>query len=125
MTLHSSIDTVLSTVFSGEFNYIQRPDIENVETLPDVFGLWMVVGGISRHTLEGDIEATQPRVQVSIYAINTISLIAMVEAVKTAMEGANIAGTLLNYSASVPVDGFDDETRRFYSHMDYYINFNE
>lgn len=132
MTLQEKIAAILDApVFSGELFYIQRPDTAGKRAdLVKTYGVFQVVGGPSFQTLEGDTETSRPRVQISIYSIDAADLVAKVNATQAAMQAANdltdtvdvatTATALYNYSASVPVDGFEQETRRFYSHMDFY-----
>ncbi|QXE85972.1 hypothetical protein KP003_16655 [Geomonas nitrogeniifigens] len=121
MSLQSILADILDqSVFAGELYYIQAPDAANADDVVKTFGVFTIVGGASFQILEGDTDVSQPRVQVSIYSVDAQDLIAKVAAVNSAMKAASDAGTLKNYSASVPVDGFEQETRRYYSHMDFY-----
>lgn len=118
MIVETDLYAVLATVPGCEFFPVQYPD---PATIPEIFGVYAKVGGTSFQDIEGDIDTSQPRMQVSIYATSYGLLKETETAVNTAMKAANVAGTLRNYSASVPVDGFEQETRRFYVHMDFYI----
>jgi hypothetical protein len=131
MNIQEHIDAILSVpVFSGELYYIQHPDPDGkAKAVADLYGVYTIVGGESYETLEGDTGIERPRVQISVYAIDTVALVAAVAAVNAAMMAAAIlaqtsdpdmtAAALFNFSPSVPVDGFEEETRRYYSHMDF------
>jgi hypothetical protein len=126
------IDEILSqTVFGGELYYIQHPDPAGTATqVAQTYGVFTIVGGESNQNLEGDIEANKPRVQISVYAIDSADLVAKVAAINAAMlaaatlaqtyDPATYPAALFNYSSSVPVDGYESETKRFYSHLDFY-----
>lgn len=119
MSVEAKLYSVLSGVNGCTFYPVQLPD--SVATaLPAVFGIYTKVGGTSIQNLEGDIDISRPRMQISIYATVYGTLKTIEAAVNAAMKAASVAGTLLNVSSSVPVDGFEQETRRFYTHMDFY-----
>lgn len=132
MNLQQHIDAILSTaVFSGELYYIQHPDpTGSAAQVVQLYGVYAIVGGQDFANLEGDINVSLPRVQISVYAVDSSALVTAVAAVNTAMKAAAIlaqtsspdttATALFNFSASVPVDGFEQEAKRFYSHMDFY-----
>lgn len=134
MTIQRKIDAILSPVFDGRLYYIQHPDPDGSE-VAETFSIFSVVGGECFENLEGDMGAARPRVQVSIYTIDSTILTAKVKEVNDAMSAASILAqtndpdttetALLNYSSSVPVDGYETETRRFYSHMDFYCGDNQ
>jgi hypothetical protein len=133
ISLQQKIDAILSSIFSGELYYIEHPDPTGSE-VTQTYAIFTIVGGASFQNLEGDIEANKPRVQISIYAIDNSVLVDKVAAVNTAMKAAAVLAqtsnpdttetALFNYSSSVPVDGRETETRRFYSHMDFHIGMN-
>jgi len=134
ISLQQHIDTILSTpVFSGELYYIQKPDSSGSATqVALTYGVYAIVGGETFESLEGDTGTERPRVQISIYSIDSADLVTKVAAVKAAMQTAAIlaqtsdqsttALALLNYQASAQVDGYEDDTGRFYSHLDYYCS---
>lgn len=130
MTLQTRIAAILDEpVFDGELYYIQHPAPDGSE-VAQTYGVFSIVGGPSYQTLEGDTDLSRPRVQISVYAVDSTVLVQKVAAVNTAMKMAcdrcdmvnpdTDATALYNYSSSVPVDGFEQDTRRFYSHMDFY-----
>jgi len=131
MSIQSHIDAILSDpVFAGELYYIQHPDPEgSAVQVAQTYGVFTIIGGECFEDLEGDMGVDRARVQISVYAINSADLVDMVAAVNAAMLTASILAqtsdpdteplAVFNYSSSVPVDGFEVETRRFYSHMDF------
>lgn len=132
MTLQQKIDAILcDPVFSGRLWYIKRPQSEGPAT--DQYGIWLIVGGESYQNLQGDIDIAKARVQISVYtpeSVGSAAHVATVAAVNSAMKAAAVlcdtadANTeplaLYNFSASVPVDGFEDDAALFYSHLDFY-----
>ena len=133
ITLQQRIDAILSPVFGGEFYYIQHPDPDGSE-VAQTYGVYTIVGGECFENLEGDMDISRPRIQVSVYAVNSADLVAKVAAVNIAMAAASLLAqtedtdttetALFNYSSSVPVDGFEEDSRRFYSHMDFNAGIN-
>jgi len=133
MIVEQKIQAILETV-SGCTFYEDGPDSCIAATTP-IFGTFTKVGGEDFNNLEGDIDTSRPRIQISLYAINrgdrAVYELAVSAAMKTANTLANNAvdagldafttvGALPNISVSVPVHGRDPETRRFLSHMDFY-----
>jgi len=131
MTLQKKIAAILdAAVFGGKLFYLQAIDIApTVKT----FGVFSIIGGQVFTDIEGEEKARQPRVQVSVYSSDATEFIAKVGAVETAMAAATVsaigmsaetlaetATALLNSPASVPVDGFEPETRRYFAHLDFY-----
>ena len=130
-TIQQKIDSILSQpVFGGELYYIQHPDTSGTAIqVAQTYGIFTIVGGECFDNLEGDTGIDRYRVQISVYAVDNSALVAAVAAVNAAMAAAAIlaqtydpattVNACFNHSASVPVDGFEEETRRFYSHMDF------
>jgi hypothetical protein len=123
MIVEAALSSVLAAVPGCEFWPVQLPDPDG--TIPDVFGIYLKAGGPSFQDIEGDIDLSQPRMQISIYATSYGRVKAIETAVNAAMAAANASGVLKNYSASVPADQFDSETRRYYIHMDFHCWSNE
>jgi hypothetical protein len=130
LTLQQKIDAILSAVFGGELYYIQHPDPDgSAATVAQTYGVFTIIGGACYENLEGDTGVERPRIQISVYAVNSADLVSIVAAVNVAMAAASLLAqtsdpattvtALFNYSSSVPVDGFEEETRRYYSHMDF------
>jgi hypothetical protein len=134
ISLQQHIDAILSSIFSGEFYYIIHPDPTGSE-VAQTYGVFTIVGGECFENLEGDINTNRFRVQISIYAVDSSVLVTKVAAVNAAMLAAAIlaqisdpgttVNALFNYSSSIPVDGFEVDTRRFYSHLDFYCGMAE
>ena len=138
MSIKSRLYPVLAPVFNGDVFRDRVPDIEATRIfdgdLP--FAVYTVVGGTSFQNIEGDIDLSQPRVQISIYTITDQDLDTLQDALKAAMKGANALalatlaaggdpvtteGAVLNYSASEPVAApYETDTRRVGIHADFY-----
>ena len=119
MLAEQGIYAALSTVPGCKFYPVQLPDADG--TIPPVFGIYSKIGGQSFNSLDGDLNVSRARMQVSIYATTYNTLKTIEQAVNTAMQTANQAKLLVNVSSTVPTDGFEPETRRFYVHMDFYV----
>lgn len=135
--LENQINTILTPIFGNEIYPIAHPDITgDVDSVTNMFGIWMIVGGKSIQKLEGDIELSRVRVQISIYSTDYTELKATQRAVSDAMLAANtlasqcvdnqidqfeVEGALSNVSNSVPNEGREEDTRRFYSMVDYHV----
>lgn len=132
MTLQERIATILDTpVFDGKLYYIEHPDHDGSRgSVEETYGVFSIVSGTSFQTLEGDAGVEQARVQISIYTVSPLVLISKVNQVKQALLAANLAAenstyeangsALYNYQAAVQVDGREPDSKRFYSHLDYY-----
>ena len=132
MDIQQHVYSILGqSVFHGELYYIQHPDpTGSAEQVVQTYGVFSIVGGECFDNLEGDTGIDRYRIQISVYTVDTSTLVVAVAAVNTAMRAAAVlaqtkdpetmAAACFNYSASVPVDGFEQETKRFYSHMDFY-----
>ncbi len=136
MSLSESLYSILGSIFSDEFYPVVHPDPEGKAV--DVvltYGIYNTVGGATFHTLEGVTDLRRPRVQISIYAIDYDDLKAKETAVAVAMKDANTItvaaidakedpfaaeGGLVNVPLAVPTDGFEKDTKRFYSHSEFY-----
>lgn len=131
MTLQQHIGAILGPVFGGEIHYILNPSVNGgAESVAATYGVWFIVGGETFQTLQGDIDVSRPRIQISVFAVDSATLATTVAAVKAAMLTANALTdtqdpdtnelALHNNSASVPVDGYEEDTGRYYSFLDYY-----
>jgi hypothetical protein len=132
MTLQQHIDAILSPGFSGEFYYIRHPDPDgSAGEVAATYGVWSIVGGESFYGMAGDANVSRPRIQVSIFTTDNAALVAMVDTVKAAMVAANdltvtsdpdsVELALYNTTAAVQVDGYEEETGRYYSYLDFYV----
>ncbi len=128
-TIQQKIDAILTGIFAGEIYYIQHPATDGSE-VAGTYCVHSIISGDPLQDIEGDIEATQIRVQISIYTVNSSDLIAKAAAVTLAMRAAAILAqsndpettetALFNYSAAAAFDGYEEETKRFFSHLDFY-----
>lgn len=138
MSIKSRLYPVLAPVFSGDVFRDRVPDSEMSRIFDNnlPFAVYTVVGGPSFQNLDGDVDLSHPRVQISIYTITDSDLEALQDALKTAMKAANnlalstleaggdvvtTEGAVLNYSSSEPVQApYETETRRMGVHCDYH-----
>lgn len=136
MNIKGRVYFVLAPVFGDDLyrGFLPDKDAERLAKTGGAFGVLSTVGGQSYQSIEGDIDLTQPRVQLSIFTTSEADRERLQAAVDAVMKTANQAalttlqtggdplatdGAILNYSPSVPVDGYDSETRRYYVHMDF------
>lgn len=132
ITIQEHIDAILSSyVFGGEFHYIQRPgSTGSAASVATLFGTWFIVGGSEFSTLEGDVNINEIRIQIDVYATDSADMVTAKNNVIAAMRAANaltdtqdqdtVALALYNRPAMVAQDGYDAETGRYYSQLDYY-----
>ena len=121
MIAEKAIAAVLATVFGANVFPVWCPDPDGLAPgVAGTFAVFLKVGGPSFQNLEGDIPTSRPRMQISIYSTSYADLKTRESAVNAAMLAAAQAGTLLNYSSSVPTDGFEQDSRRYFVHMDFY-----
>lgn len=135
--LENQLNTVLSPIFSDEVYPIQHPDIVgDSDSVTNMFAIWSIVGGQSLNQLEGDNPISRVRVQVSIYSLDYTEMKTAQAALNSEMQAANslasqcvdygtdcfeTVGALSNVSVSVAQEGIEEDTRRFFSHNEYYI----
>lgn len=136
MIIEQKINTVLSSVFNGELYPVRHPDPDGTESeVAKTFAVYIKIGGRSLQNLKGDTDLSKPRIQVSIYSIDYDELKEKEQAVNDAMKAANdtflalketgedfgeVANAIPNFSSSVPTDGFEADTKRYYLHMEFY-----
>lgn len=136
MSLSESLNSILGSIFTDEFYPVVHPDPEGkAADVVLTYAIYNIVGGTSFHTLEGVTDLSRPRVQISIYAIDYDDLKAKEVAVAAAMKAANAVtvtaidakedpftaeGGLINVPLAVPTDGFEKDTKRFYSRSEFY-----
>ena len=134
--LENQLNTVLSPIFGNEIYPIAHPDIVgDADSVTNMFGIWSIVGGQSFNQLEGDNPISRVRVQISIYSLDYTELKSTQKAVSDAMIAANllasqcvdagtdgfeVEGAISNVSTAVAVEGREDDTRRYFSHQDFY-----
>lgn len=137
MTYKESLYYILAPVFNNEIYPVVHPDPDGlISSVSSLYAVYNVVGGSSFNTLEGTINISRPRIQISIYGLNADEVAAKQLAVDTAMQAANVLynqcvdtrtdfttvnGALPNISSGVPPDGYEADTKRFYVHLDYYV----
>ena len=130
MRIEQILYSILQPVFNGELYPVRHPDPDGkMSSVSDTFGIYLKTGGNSYNNLDGDMGLNRVRVQVSIYSIDYDELKEKESAVNIAMQSANqIAnttgpfseGALQNVSTTVPTDGYEADTKRFYIHMEFY-----
>ena len=136
MRVDEQLYSVLQPVFGDELYPVRYPDPDGLETSTvTLFGVYSKVGGESLTTLDGRMSLNRIRMQVSIYSIDYETLKLKERAVINAMQTANTAattlsftgdlphdtlGVILNIPANIPVDGYEEDSKRFCSHLDYY-----
>jgi len=135
-TVEEQIAAILSPVFGGELYPVVHPDPDGtMGSVANLYAVYTKIGGVSFNRLTGDDPMSRPRIQVSIYSIDYGSLKASEAAMNVAMQAANqvasdavdaqqdcfeILGALANVSSSVGTDGFENDTRRYFVHTDFY-----
>lgn len=134
--LEEQLNTILAPIFGNEIYPIVHPDPDGlISSVSDTYAVFTVVGGKSFNKLEGDTEISRPRTQISIYTIDYTEMKAKTRAIAAAMKAANalatqavdnsvnqfeIAGALSSVSITVPTEGREPDTKRFYSHSEFY-----
>ena len=136
MTVKESIAFILQPVFGDEIYPIQHPDPDGLQSsVAETYCIFNTVGGVSFNNLAGDTGISRVRVQISIYGIEHDVMEDFKKQVNVAMQAANTnynnaitnhtslyaLGTQANVSTTVPVDGFEQDSKRFYTHMDFYV----
>lgn len=133
----NQINTILTPVFGNEIYPIVHPDPDGLQSsVSNLYAVWTIIGGQSFNKLDGDANISRVRVQISIYSIDYTELKTKQREVNAAMQAANllasqavdaqqdqfeIEGALANVSTSVPFEGREDDTRRFYTHIEMYV----
>lgn len=134
--LENQLTTILTPVFGNEIYPIVHPDPDGlIASVANFFGVFTIVGGQSFNKLDGDADLSRVRVQISVYSIDYTEFKAKQKAVSDAMIAANllasqcvdsrtdqfgVAGALANVSGGVPAEGREADTRRFFSHSEFY-----
>lgn len=137
MSVESKLYSILSSTFSNELYPVVHPDPDGTETeVAQLYAIFAKVGGAAFNTLNGTGDLERPRIQISIYGINFDDVITKEAAVKVAMKIANTVssqaidagndpfettGALPNIQVSVPSHGYESDTKRFYSHLEFYV----
>jgi len=135
--LEEQLTTVLTPVFGDEIYPIAHPDPDGlIASVSNTFAVFTVIGGQSFNKLDGDAGISRVRVQISIYAVDYTEFKAKLRATSVAMVAANelakqyvgtatdvfgVAGALVNVSSTVPTEGKEVDTKRYYCHADFYV----
>lgn len=135
--LEEQLTTILTPICGDELYPIGHPDPDGlISSVSDTFTIFTVVGGQSYNVLEGDLDISRVRLQISTYAMDYTEFKATQRAIAAAMQAANVlanscidshedvyskVGALKNVSVSVPTEGKEQDTKRFYVHQEFYI----
>jgi hypothetical protein len=135
MTVKEQIAYILQPIFGNEVYPMQHPDPDGLATsVAESYCIFSTVGGSTFNNLEGDTNMSRLRVQISIYTVEHDAMESYKKQVNDAMKQANInysnavidnydlysLGVLANVSTSVPIDVFEEDSKRFCTHMDFY-----
>lgn len=134
--LENQLTTILTPVFGNEIYPIVHPDPDGtISEVSNLYGIFSVIGGPSFNKLDGDANISRARIQISVYSIDYTEMKAIQRAVNVAMESANevakqcvdnrtdvfeTVGALANVSMSLPQEGREEDTKRYFSHAEYY-----
>ena len=137
MTAKEGIYKVLSNIFNGELYPVHHPDPDGLyNSVSDDFAIYTKVGENTFNTLIGVTAEKQVRIQVSIYSVNHDKNEQLVTFMNQAMIAANdvfiaahelgndpyeTEGALANRPIPGSFDDFDNESRRFVTHSDFYV----
>ena len=132
----TQLNAILTPTFGDEVYPIKHPEINgDADSVTNMFCIWTIAGGQSFNKLDGDSNMSRPRIQISIYSNDYTELDDAQKAVAAAMLAANqiakdcvdtqtdsfnVAGALSNVSMTVPIEGQEVDTKRYYTHMTYY-----
>jgi len=136
MNFEDTLGTILTPIFGSEIYPIVHPDPDGtISTVSDLYAVYTIIGGASFNKLTGDTGLSRPRIQISIYSIDYSDMKSKMRALDTAMQGANLLasqcvdnqvdfttvnGALPNISVTVPKEDFEQDTRRYFIHAEYY-----
>jgi len=134
--VEEQIVTILTPVFGDEIYPIIHPDPDgNQGSVSDVYATYSHVGGYTASSLEGSSGLGRYRIQISIYAMDYTEMKTKQSAVISAMAAANllasqaldahqdaltIDGAMANIITDTFIEGFEQDTRRFSTFIDYY-----
>lgn len=132
MRVEELLYSVLQPVFGDELYPVRHPDPDGLsDSVSTLFAIYTKIGGQSFNTMTGDTGLSRIRIQISIYSIDYTQLKQKETEVNTAMQVANeladvsidpynTLGVLKNVSSTVPIDGYEADSKRFCTHMDFY-----
>lgn len=134
--LEEQLNTILTPVFGNEIYPIVHPDPDGLQSsVSNLYAVWTIVGGPKIKKLDGNSNVSRVRVQISIYSIDYTEMKSKQREVDSVMQAANelasqavdlkqdvfeILGALSNVSESVPLEGREDDTKRYFSHSEFY-----
>ena len=137
MSVEVKLQGILDDVFGTEVYPVQHPDPDGKESdVAELYAITATVGGSSTSGLEGDAELRKFRMSVSIYGIDFANVLAKSQATLAAMDTANIVGSqavdngndpltvegsLPNNIIGVPIDNYENQTKRFVKILEFYI----
>lgn len=137
MNANESLYAVLSSIFNDEFYPVKHPDIDGTtDTITTDFAIYKQVGGTGFPTLSGNSGIRRLRFQISIFSLDYDRMKQLSTYVEQAMIIANdvansaialrenvyeTPGALINVPVGEPIEDFENDTKRFYCHVDYYI----
>ena len=135
--LENQLNTILTPVFGNEIYPIAHPDPDGTTgSVANKFGVWTIVGGQPFNSLTGDAGISRVRVQVSTYSMDYTEFKTTQRAIDAAMLAANllanqcvdshtdqfgVVGALANVSATIAGEGREEDTKRYFSHQEYYV----
>jgi hypothetical protein len=136
MNFEDTLGTILTGVFGNEIYPIVHPDPDGKKkSVSDLYAIYSIIGGTSFNKLNGSTGLSRPRIQVSIYATDYSDMKIKQRALEAAMDAANllasqcvdnqvdyvtVPGALPNVSVSVPTEDYELNTKRYFSHTDFY-----
>jgi len=132
-----SLYAILEPVFGTELYPIHHPDPDGLRgSVSDLFATYTQIGGQMFDVLRGEGGIDRVRYQISIFGIDYEQVKQKETAARAALSAANDAanalidsgedvyntpGCQINISGSVPLYGYENDTKRYSCFMDYYL----
>lgn len=139
--LEEQLTTILTPIFGDELYPIGHPDPDGlIASVANTFAIFTIIGGQSFNKLDGDAGISRVRVQISIYCLDYTEFKVKQRAVSAVMVAANevakqcidlgtnafeTVGAIVNVSTTVPSEGKEQDTKRFFCHSEFYCWINE
>lgn len=136
MNFEDTLGTILTGALGSEVYPIVHPDPDGeLGSVSDTYSVYTIVGGASFNKLTGDTGLSRPRVQISVYSVDYSDMKIKLRQLDAAMQAANllasqcvdnqvsfdtVLGALPNVSVTVPLEGFEQDTKRYFVHAEYY-----
>lgn len=137
MSIESVLHGILAPVFGAEVYPVVHPDPDgSLGEVSDIYAIFIKVGGAIFPILDGESGLSRPRLQISVYSSMDFDALLVKEgAVIAAMTAANllvsqaidarvdpftVSGALANSAIGEPTHGYERETKRYVSHLEYY-----